>query len=99
MFGTRRFRWGSFARIGIPPRVFGAATTQQLLPIADPGSKRSRSNKSGLATLKSCSVPCGNLFCAVRRLKSSSFGKGDRELDSLPSSGVSQEENLGAKNS
>src|ERR1700730_760782 len=99
MFGTRRTRWGSLAKIGSPFCVLGAPTTQQLLPIADPVSKRSRPNEFVLGALRSWLGLSGNLFSAVRRSNSFSFGKGAGELDSLPSSGASQEENLGAKNS
>src|ERR1700733_1630900 len=98
MFGTRRTRWGSLAKIGSPLCVLGAATTQQLLPIAGPGSK-GLPDRFALDTIRSWFVSSGNLPSAVRRSKSLSFGKGAGEPGSLPSSGVSQEENLGAKNS
>src|ERR1700722_6451340 len=99
MLGTRRTRWGSLAKIGIPLCVLGAATTQQLLPIADPGSKKPRPDRFALGAIRSWVVSFGNLLSAVRRSKSLSFGKGAAELGSLPLSGASQEENLGAKNS
>src|SRR6201981_3006873 len=99
MLGTRNSMWGSFAKIGRPLCVFRAATTQQLLPIADRVSKRSRSNKSGLGIPKSFLLPSRNWFFAVLRSKSFLFGMGGWELYSLPSSGESQEETAGAKNS
>src|SRR5208282_6220168 len=99
MFGTLSSRWGSFAKIGSPLFVFRGAMTQQLLPIPDRVSKRYRPEKSGFEIAISCSVPAGNWFFAVRRLKSFSFGTGGCEQHPLPSSGASQAEYLGAKKS
>src|ERR1700751_5144055 len=98
MLGTRNSMWGSFAKIGRPLCVFVPATTQQLLPIADRVSKRSRPNKPGLGIPKSFLVSSSNWFFAVLRSKSFVFGMGNWELYSLPSSVASQEETAGAKN-
>src|SRR5271166_3322232 len=99
MFGTRSSMWGSFAKIGSPLRVFAPPTTQQLLPMADRFSERSRPDISGLGVLNPSCAPAGNWFCAVLRLKSFPSGMGGFEPESPPSSGVSREETLGAKNS
>src|ERR1700676_5282527 len=99
MFGTRSSRWGSFAKIGNPVCVFGAAMTQQLLPIAGCAAKTLGSDISGLGKLRYLPVPSGSWFFAVLRSKSFSFGTSGWEVLSLPSIGASQEEILAPKNS